>query len=337
MQPLWQYYPFSKQLFFSPPTSRTPGGPLQVPANSQQRINSRYAEILIETNAIKTTANSHIYARFVPDYTPPGTASQRSSPSLIKPPSWTPLRPFILECELRNHPDRVFVRQLINNLQQGCTIGYIGPQFSYLAPNLQSASQQPDVIDATLSAKCEAGKILGPFDEPPLPNFRTSGLGLVPKHDGGWQIIYHLSVPFAQSINDFIDPQSYTLSYCTIDDACKILYKLGPGALINKIDLKNAFHLIQVRPADWNLLGVCWCNWFFVDTCLPFGLRSAHICLTSFQLPSIGSCSILMVFSIYCTIWMTFSLLDQQIHNNVRRTYNLCFPYAATSTLPLNY
>ena len=39
----------------------------------------------------------------------------------------------------------------------------------------------------------------------PLPNFWTSGLGLIPKHDGGWQIIYHLSAPFAQSINDFID------------------------------------------------------------------------------------------------------------------------------------
>ena len=112
-------------------------------------------------------------------------------------------------------------------------------------------------------------------NHPPPPNFRTSGLGLVPKHDGGWRIIYHLSAPFAQSINDFIDPELYSLSYCTIDDAYAILNNLGPGALMSKIDLKNAFRLIPVRPEDWNLLGICWRQQFFIDTCLPFGLRSA--------------------------------------------------------------
>ena len=207
--------------------------------------------------------------------TPPRTAWQRGSPVLVKPPPWTPLRPFILERELCNYPDKVFVRQLIDSLRQGCKIGYTGPQFTYIALNLQSASQQPEVIDATLRDECEAGRILGPFDQPPLPNFRTSGLGLVPKHDGGWRIIYHLSAPFAQSINDFIDPHAYSLSYCTIDDAYKILNELGPGALMSKIDLKNAFRLIPVRPEDWNVLGICWRNRFFVDTCLPFGLRSA--------------------------------------------------------------
>ena len=47
---------------------------------------------------------------------------------------------------------------------------------------------------------------------------------------------------------------------------------------MNKIDLKNAFRLIPVRPKDWNLLGVCWHGQFYIDTCLPFGLRSTpHI------------------------------------------------------------
>jgi len=192
-----------------------------------------------------------------------------------KPLPWTPLRPFILERELRNFPDKVFVRQLIDNLRHGCSIGYTGPQFTHIADNLQSATQQPEVIDATLKEECEAGRILGPFALPPLPNFRTSGLGLVPKHDGGWRIIYHLSAPANDSINDFIDPELYSLSYCTIDDAYTILNELGPGALMSKIDLKNAFRLIPVRAEDWNLLGICWRQLFYIDTCLPFGLRSA--------------------------------------------------------------
>jgi len=165
-----------------------------------------------------------------------------------------PLQPFILEHELSDHPDKVFVRQLIDNLRQDCAIGYISPQFSYFASNLQSASQQPEVIDVTLKEYCSAGKILGPFDQPPLSKFHTSGLGLVPKHDGGWWTIYHQSVPFAHSINDYIDPQSYSLTHCTIDDTYTILNKSGQGALMSKTDLKNAFCLIPVTPDDWNLL-----------------------------------------------------------------------------------
>ena len=51
-----------------------------------------------------------------------GAAWQRGSLILIKPPPWTPLWPFMLERELCNYLDRVFVRQLIDNLRQGCTI-----------------------------------------------------------------------------------------------------------------------------------------------------------------------------------------------------------------------
>ena len=204
----------------------------------------------------------------------PGTA-QAKAVLFNKPKPWTPIRPFILERELSNHPNKTFVEELIHDLSYGCTIGYTGPQFSYLANNLLSANQQPEVIDATLEKECEVGRILGPFESPPLPNFRTSGLGLVPKHDGGWRIIYHLSAPLNHSINDFINPVDYSLSYCSIDDAYDFINKLGPGTLLSKIDLKDAFRLIPINPSDWNLLGIHWKGKFYVDTCLPFGLRSA--------------------------------------------------------------
>ena len=50
-------------------------------------------------------------------------------------------------------------------------------------------------IDATLEKECQLGHSLGPFQYPSLPNFWTLGLGLVPKHDSGWRIVYHLSAP----------------------------------------------------------------------------------------------------------------------------------------------
>ena len=96
----------------------------------------------------------------------------------------------------------------------------------------------------------------------------------MPKHNSGWCTIYHLSAPHGNSINNYINPDDYTLSYCSVDDAYAILNLLGTGALMSKIDLKNAFRLIPIHPNDWNLLGICWRNKFYIDTCLPFGLCS---------------------------------------------------------------
>ena len=50
---------------------------------------------------------------------------------------------------------------------------------------------------------------------------------------------------------------------------------MGLGTLLSKTDLKDAFRLIPVHPSQWSLLGICCKTRFYVDTCLPFGLRSA--------------------------------------------------------------
>ena len=100
-------------------------------------------------------------------------------------------------------------------------------------------------------------------------------MGVVPKKDSGWRIIYHLSAPINNSINDYID-STYSLQYSTIDDAINILcHGVVPGALLAKVDLKNAFCLCPVRPEDWHLLGIQWRGQYYVDKCLPSGLRSA--------------------------------------------------------------
>ena len=98
---------------------------------------------------------------------------------------------------------------------------------------------------------------------------------MVPKRDGGWRIIYDLSSPTGTSVNDFIDPNTFSLTYCTIDDAAKMVLTAGQCCLMGKIDLKHTFRNVPVRPTDWELLGILWKGKYYVDTCLPFGLRSA--------------------------------------------------------------
>ena len=53
------------------------------------------------------------------------------------------------------------------------------------------------------------------------------------------------ATPHGSSINDYIDPESFSLTYCSVDDAYAMVNSLGTGALMSKIDLKNAFRSIH--------------------------------------------------------------------------------------------
>ena len=188
---------------------------------------------------------------------------------------YTPLRHAQFAHELRNHPDNAWVARLLEGLRHGVRLGYTGPRSPTRARNLPSAFTHPEAIDTEQAKECAAGRIHGPFREPPFPNLHCSGLGAVPKKDGRWRMILHLSAPAGRSINDHISQDDYSLHYTSIDDAIRILLQLGKGALMAKVDLKSAFRMVPVHPADWELLGMHWKEGFYFDTCLPFGLRSA--------------------------------------------------------------
>jgi len=137
----------------------------------------QYARTLITPDACKHPAGTCTSATSAEVTTLTGHAPRKGA--CTRPLPWTPLQPFILEWELSNHPDKAFVRQLIHNLQHGCNIGYLGPQFAHLAKNLASASRQPKVINAALQKECEAGRILGPFQSLPLTKLSLIRLRLL--------------------------------------------------------------------------------------------------------------------------------------------------------------
>ena len=82
-------------------------------------------------------------------------------------------------------------------------------------------------------------------------------------------------------MNDGIKPELCSLSYVSVDDAVRMAMELGPGALMAKLDIQSAYRMIPVHPADRRLLGMSWGGHLYVDTVLPFGLRSAPIIFTA--------------------------------------------------------
>ena len=60
-----------------------------------------------------------------------------------------------------------------------------------------------------------------------------------------------------------------------MDDAINAIMRFGPHTLLAKVDIKSAFRLLPIHPADRNLLAMKWDNKIYIDGCLPFGLCSA--------------------------------------------------------------
>ena len=66
-----------------------------------------------------------------------------------------------------------------------------------------------------------------------------------------------------------------SLVYTSVDDIVKIIWGLGLGASMAKVDVKDAYRMVPVHPDDRYLLGMQWDGRLYIDTALPFGLRSA--------------------------------------------------------------
>lgn len=65
------------------------------------------------------------------------------------------------------------------------------------------------------------------------------------------------------------------MKYTSVDEAACIIAKLGRDSLLAKIDIAHAYRNVPVHPDDRHLLGMLWDGSLYVDTVLPFGLRSA--------------------------------------------------------------
>ena len=172
--------------------------------------------------------------------------------------------------------DPTLLHIVADRLLHGADIGYTGPQLGSHRPNNRSARTHPDALSAALRLEVSRGHTAGPFPAPPLTPFRCNPLGARTKPDGSVRIILDLSQPDGCSVNDHIDGDQFSLQYVTMDQAIAALFEAGPdGALMAKADLKHAFRLVPVKPAQWWLLGFSWQDQFYFDMRLPFGLRSA--------------------------------------------------------------
>lgn len=166
---------------------------------------------------------------------------------------------------------------VLSGIRQGFKLGFNSAPLKDAKRNKQSALEHPEIVDEYLRNEVDLGRVAGPFSRPPIPNLHTSSFGVIPKsgQPGKWRLIVDLSSPEGSSVNDGIDPDSFSLQYIKVDDIIKMVAAHGTRALIAKFDVLAAFRNVAVHPSDRAFLGMKWRDKYYVDLALPFGLRSA--------------------------------------------------------------
>lgn len=98
--------------------------------------------------------------------------------------------------------------------------------------------------------KIEQCRISGPFLHRVIQYLRVSPINVVPKTDGGWRIITHLSRPIGNTVNDKLSQVCALKVTVPFDTVVQVIADLGPDDLIGK------FRLLPVFPEDFDILGL---------------------------------------------------------------------------------
>ena len=199
----------------------------------------------------------------------PATARLIQTPLVI--PKWTQA--------LQAYPLKSLATFFLTGITSGFRVGYNRPRrpLKSAHKNLAGALLHPDVVEDYLAAEVLSHRVAGPYARNSCPDPHISRFGVIPKRhqQRKWRLIIDLSYPKLHSVNDSIPKHLCSLTYVTVDDAITNILESGQGTLLAKVDIKHAFRLLPVHPADRHLLTMEWNQSIYIDTCLPFGLRSA--------------------------------------------------------------
>ncbi|MCG8048417.1 MAG: hypothetical protein N0E48_22830 [Candidatus Thiodiazotropha endolucinida] len=145
-----------------------------------------------------------------------------------------------------------------------------------ISRNHSSIYRFTHIVDEKINHESGLGRIAGPYDSQPFEHFVCSPLAVIPKSvPGKFRLIHDLSFPSHNSVNLGIPSEMSRVQYDNIDVVIDLVRTFGPGALMAKTDIEDAFRVIPIHPADYHLLGFWWRDKFYYDRVLPMGASSS--------------------------------------------------------------
>lgn len=120
-----------------------------------------------------------------------------------------------------------------------------------------SALQHPSPVNEYIAAELTLGRVA----ELPLGyknNVVVNRFGVIPKRGqtNQWRPILDLSFPRGRSVNNSVSTTLSYLRYVSVEDVVWRVLQLGCGALMPKVDIKQAYRNVPIHPDDRHLLGI---------------------------------------------------------------------------------
>ena len=166
---------------------------------------------------------------------------------------------------------------IIEGLTHGFMLHFEGPEIPLKSNNSPSVYQNKSAVWAKIQKELALGRIAGPFDHPPLPNFKTSPLALREKSTPGtYRLLHNLSYPYDLSSVNFNIPKTHsTVQYQNINHAITHIQHHSPQAFMTKTDISDAFRIIPVHPSQYHLLGFSFNGKFYYEKMLSMGAATS--------------------------------------------------------------
>ena len=166
---------------------------------------------------------------------------------------------------------------LVNGFKYGFRLQHSGLLSSDIPHNDPSIDKHADAVSQKLAKELAAGRLRGPFDNPPFPQFHVSPAKIIEKStQGEFRFLHNLSWPYDDSsVNAGIDQSSKSVKYASLQKAMRLIMTLPRGALTRKSDIKSAFKIIPIHPDDHHKLGLYIFGKFYYDVTLAMGAASA--------------------------------------------------------------
>jgi hypothetical protein len=169
-----------------------------------------------------------------------------SAPPLINSPS--PLQLGAWAQLLEGYPGDLG-KLVVGILRYRAHLEHSGIPTLRIAPNHLTVALDPAGVTRQVDSDLSLGRIA--VADPVFP-FISSPLGLVPKLNGTFRRIHDLSYPkrSTHSTNAGIAPGSSAITYVQFDDITNMILRAGKGCYLFKKDVKDAFRIIPIAPAD---------------------------------------------------------------------------------------
>ena len=163
----------------------------------------------------------------------------------------------------------------IRNLTTG-TPSYQASQLKGgLMRNASSAKAHGPAFTKVLAGWIEDGFVAGPFMSPPLPEFRANSI-MVVEQKTKVRPILNMSYPDGDSYNDNVDELAVPkVRMSSPKQFGQSVLKAGTGALMSKMDMKDAYKNVPAKVEDLRLQGFSWLGAYFAETQLIFSASPA--------------------------------------------------------------